>query len=193
MPYNGVMNHLERLCQYHSHADALILLAGASALAKEKPDIGQGDVQDRFRVGYESAVIILDWLADNDEIRTSISKHWVRAGRAYVLNNPFPYLEGMKSMLKIGERRAHLVMQALQKRKIIIIKPDFSFERVGRAASFADLVRQMKPIAKKYHNRCEPLLLMRTIYIDWTTAMRLAQYGEEFLGLKWKKRPKELM
>ena len=60
-------------------------------------------------------------------------------------------------------------------------------------SSFDDLVRQMKRVGKKYRGRCEPELLVRTIYVDLGTAIRLAQYGEEHCGLRWKGRPKELL
>jgi hypothetical protein len=62
-----------------------------------------------------------------------------------------------------------------------------------RMASFDDLVRQMKRVGKKYRGRCEPELLVRTLYIDLCTAMRLAQYGEEHCGLRWKGRPNHLL
>jgi hypothetical protein len=51
----------------------------------------------------------------------------------------------------------------------------------------------MKRVAKKYRGRCEPELLVRTPYVDLVTALRLAQYGEEHLGLRWKRRPTELI
>lgn len=60
-------------------------------------------------------------------------------------------------------------------------------------ASFDDLVRQMQRVGKKYRGRCEPELLVRTLYVDPFTALRLAQYGEEHCGLRWKGRPKELI
>ena len=113
----------------------------------------------------------------------------------YVLNNPCPNLVEMGTMLRIGERRAFLVMLALEEHEkgVIRIKEDFSFERRIRMSSFDDLVRQLKRVAKKYRGRCEPELPLRTLYIDLVTAVRLAQYGEEHMGLRWKRRPKELL
>lgn len=110
-----------------------------------------------------------------------------------LLNNPCPDLVEMGAMLKIGEKRAFLVMLALEQKGVIRIKDDFSFERRIRISSFDHLVRQMKRIAKKYRGQCEPELLVRTLYIDLVTALRLAQYGEEHCGLRWKRRPHELI
>ena len=60
-------------------------------------------------------------------------------------------------------------------------------------ATFADLVRQLKRVGTKYNGRCEPQLLVRTLYVDPITAVRLSQYGEENLGLVWKERQKDLL
>ena len=103
-----------------------------------------------------------------------------------------PNLVEMGTMLRIGERRAFLVMLALEQKGVIRIKEDFSFERRIRMSSFDDLVRQLKRVAKKYRGRCEPELPLRTLYID-LVRLRLAQYGEEHMGLRWKRRPKELL
>ena len=162
-------------------------------LAKERPELTLLELQRALRLGYGEATVLFDWLADTHVAAGHISNHWIRCGRAYVLNNPCPNLVEMGTMLKIGERRAFLVMLALEKKGAIRIKEDFSFERRIRMSSFDDLVRQMQRVAKKYRGRCEPELLVRTLYIDLVTALRLAQYGEEHRGMRWKRRPKELL
>ncbi len=169
------------------------MLAHASAKAKEDPDLKFTDFQEELHVGYPIAVAVVDWLADTRQIKASISNHWIRRGRQYVLNNLFATLEGMSEALGMGAERSFLVMQALEKKKIIRIADDYTFERVGRAASFDDLVRQMKVVGKKYHGRCDPALLVRQLLVDPITAFRLMQYGEEHLGLRWRHRPKHLL
>lgn len=187
------MANINRLYRYRQPEEVLLLLARAASLAKQKTDIHRVDLQSELGVGYEDSVIILDWLVDQYDADTKISNHAVRSGRAYVLNAPFPSLAGMAEALRMGEQRAQKVMQVLVERNIIRIKEDYTFERVGRMSSFDDLVGQMKVVARKYRNRCEPMLLVRFLYVDPTTALRLAQYGEEHLGLRWKDRPSELM
>jgi len=187
------MADIEKLYNHRKPEDVLMLLVQASSMAKKNRELGWSDIQNTLHIGAGEAVIILDWLADNNEAHPKISKHWVRAGRAYVRNNPLPSLATMAWMLEVGERRAFLIMQELERRKLIRIKEDFTFERVGRMASFNDLVRQMKVVAKRFHGRCEPSLLIRTLYIEPYTATRLAQYGEECLSLRWKNRPKDML
>ena len=182
------MIDISRLHRHRTPDEVLLLLARASTLAKKRPELKWRDLQDTLQIGYGEANLILDWLADHHAAEPVISNHWIRCGRTYTLNNFFPTLVDMANMLDLGERRAFLVMHALEKRNIIRIRTDFSFERIGRMASFADLVHQMKVVANKYRGRCEPELLTRTMYIDWITAVRLAQYGEENLGLRWKNR-----
>lgn len=186
------MADLARLYRHRPVEEVSMLLTRALMLAKDNPKLDWGDIQNTLKIGAEEASIILDWLADKNEAEPHISTHWIRCGRAYVLNNPFPNLVDMAKALEIGERRAFLIMLALEKKKLLRITQDFSFERLRPMSTFMDLVRQMKPIAKKYRGRCEPTLLMRTLYIDPMTAMRLAQYGEETLGYRWKKRPQQL-
>lgn len=186
------MAGIERLYRHREPEEVAFLLARAHALATEKGDPGWQGIQSELKVGSEEAAIIHDWLADNHKAEAKISNHWVRSGRAYVLNNPFPTLSDMARVLKIGEKRAFLIMHALVKKRIIKIKSDFAFERVDRMASFTDLVRQMKVISKKYRGRCEPALLVRTMHVDLVTAFRLAQYGEENLGYRWKDKMREL-
>jgi hypothetical protein len=103
-----------------------------------------------------------------------------------VFNNAQPTLREMQERVGLGEQRAYAVMQELARRKFLRITSDFEFERVGRAATFRDLVRQMIVVSKKYHDRCEPSLLERTLFVDAVTAFRLAQCGEEFHDLYWK-------
>lgn len=186
------MAGIEKLYIDREPEEVAFLLAKAHALATEKGDPGCYGIQTELQVGYEEATIIHDWLVDNHKAEAKISNHWIRSGRAYVLNNPFPTLGDMARVLKIGERRAFLIMSALVKKRIIRIRIDFSFERLDRMASFTDLVRQMKVVAKKYRGRCEPQLLVRTLHVDLVTAFRLAQYGEENLGFRWKSRMREL-
>lgn len=187
------MAGIDVLYKHFKPEEVAIMLARASAKAKEDPDLTFTDFQEELHVGYPIAMALVDWLADTHQIEVSISKHWIRRGRQYVRNNFFPSLEEMSQMLKIGARRSFLVMQALEKQKIIKIREDYTFERVGRAASFDDLVRQMKVVGKKYHGRCDPALLVRQLLVDPVTAFRLMQYGEEHLGLRWKRRPSHLL
>ncbi len=183
------MANIERLYQFRSVEEVSLILAKALELATKKPDLGRLDIQSELNVGGDESFIIWDWLADQNLAKPRLSNHWIRYGRLYVLNNPFPDLTEMGAQLKIGERRSYLVMQALEKKGIIRIRPDFSFERLRPMTSFAGLAKQMKRVAKKYRGRCEPELLVRTLFIDFATALRLSQYGEEQLGLRWKGRP----
>ena len=121
-----------------------ILITRASLREKEKPDLTLYDLQKALRSGYGEAMALFDWLADTHVATGNISNHWIRCGRAYVLNNPCPNLVEMGTMLAIGERRAFLVMLALEQKGVIRIKEEFSFERRIRMSSCDNLVRQMK-------------------------------------------------
>jgi hypothetical protein len=184
---------IQKLYLHRTPEEVIFLLAKASNLAKEKPALNWYEIQNELKIGAQEAYLIFDWLADQHATEPFISTHWLRCGRTYVLNNPFPSLAGMSEMLRVGERRSYLIMQELERKGLIRIKPDFGFDRVGRMSSFKDLIRQLKVIAKKYRGRCEPVLLIRKMYIDPVTALRLAQYGEENLGLRWKDRERVLM
>lgn len=192
MTYNLCMVDIRSLYRHRTEDEVTLLLAKASLFAQDNAQISWHQIQNELKVGAAEANIILDWLADNNAAEPQISNHWIRSGRTYVLNNPFSNLTGMARALRIGDRRAFLIMTALQKKGLIALRSDFTFELTRRMSSFKNLVRQMKRVAKKYRGRCEPQLLMRTLYIDAMTAMRLAQYGEEYLGLKWKGRPRDL-
>ena len=187
------MIDLEHLYQHYDFEEVSMMLAQALALARKKPQLSWFDIQDELKIGFGDAKIIWDWLVDEHGATPNVSEHWVRSGRAYVLNNPFPTLEDMAIKMSIGERRAFFIMQELEKRGLIKIQADFSFERSCRMSSFADLVRQVKRVGTKYNGRCEPQLLVRMLYVDPVTAVRLSQYGEENLGLVWKERQKDLM
>lgn len=187
------MATLDPLYKYRPVEEVTLLIARASMLAKERPDLTLYQLQNTLHLGYGEAVVLFDWLADNHEVEPHVSNHWLRCGRAYIRNNFFTSLVHMAATLKTGDRRAFALMMALEKKGIIRIQQGFSFERQIRMASFDDLVRQMKRVGKKYRGRCEPELLVRTIYVDLGTVIRLAQYGEEHCGLRWKGRQKELL
>lgn len=187
------MADLTKLYELYGTEKAMKMLADAEELAKKTPDMDWGVIQNTLKIGAGPAFLIMDWLADTHRADVQVSNHEIRAARAYALNTCTPSLAGMAAALEIGEKRALRLMQVLVARKLVRVTDDFKFERLRRMSSFRDLVRQMKVIAKKYGGRCEPQLLMRTMYVDVFTAMRLAQYGEEFLGLKWKDRPPGLM
>jgi hypothetical protein len=104
----------------------------------------------------------------------------------YVLNNPSPSLLGMMECVRIGRQSAVKIMNELERKGILKIRPDFTFERL-KASSENDLIRQMKRFAKKYRNRCEPELLMRMMYVDEATAHSLSEYGARELGLRQKR------
>ena len=191
--YNPGMADLERLYRNRGTEKAMEILAKATKLAKDSPDIYALDLQHELEIGYSESVVVLDWLADTGETQPKVSHHWIRQGRRYVLNDMAPSLSGMALRLELGERRAYRIMQVLEQRGVLRIKDDFTFERIGRMASFADLIAQLKVVGKKYQDRCEPSLIVRTLYVDPLTAIRLAQYGEEFLGLRWRGRPKEVL
>jgi hypothetical protein len=106
--------------------------------------------------------------------------------RKYVLNNPSPSLIGMMEYVRIGQQSAFKIMIELERRGVIKIRSDFTFERL-KASSEDDLIRQMKQVARKYRNRCEPELLTRIMYVDEATARRLSEYGTRELGLRPKK------
>jgi hypothetical protein len=112
-----------------------------------------------------------------------MSKHWVRCGRTYVLNNPNPTLFGMTERLCVGWRTAHAILLELQKKGLIRIKDDLSFVRLRPKATKSGLIKQVKSIGMKYRGRCEPELLTRKMYIDIETATQLSEYGKRKLGL----------
>lgn len=172
---------------------ARTLLRSALSFAQARMGFTPFELQNALRTGYEEALILYDWLTDEGLARSVVSEHMIRCGRRYVLNTPWPTLEGLAIMLDTGQSRAFAIMLELEKRGIIKIGADFSLHRVGRMSSFEDLVRQLRWVAKKYRGRCEPQLLQRILYLDPFTAIRLAQYGEEHLGLRWKERPRELL
>jgi hypothetical protein len=180
------MADISRLYDHFGMEKMNELLSRAEEMARKDATIGCHDIQNGLQIGYEHAVSIFDWLADTHLITPEISSHWVRAGRRYVFNNALPTFREMQERVGLGEQRAYAVMQELARRKFLRITSDFELERVGRAATFRDLVRQMIVVSKKYHRRCEPSLLERTLFVDAVTAFRLAQYGEEFHDLYWK-------
>ena len=108
------------------------------------------------------------------------------------MNTPFPSLEEMAKTLGTGDRRAYAIMLELERRRVVRIGTDFEMLRIKRMSRWSDLVRQLKWVSKKYGGRCDASLLMRILYVDAMTAVRLAQYGEENLGLVWKDRPRKL-
>ena len=187
MVYNGVvMANLSGLRKQYSPDEFTMLLSRALELAERNPNVRPDDIQNQLGVGYNPAQVLHDWLVDNHKLEAKISEHWVRMGRLYVQNNLFISLPNMIKQMNVGERRANLIMLELERRGTIKIMADFDFQRLKPMATFEDLVRQMQKFAKKYWNRCEPTLLMRVMYVDIVTACRLAQYGEEKLGMRWK-------
>jgi len=186
------MADLAKLYSYRPMEEVTLLLAQVLTFSRNKEKVSSLDIQNQFKISTPEAEIIFDWLADGGEVEPKISKHWIRCGRRYVLNNPLPDLVDMGRKLGVGERRTFLIMLALEKRKIIHIKENFEFERRKPMATFNDLVKQMRWVAKKYRGRCELTLLARILYLDPITAFRLAQYGQENLGLLWRSRPPEL-
>jgi hypothetical protein len=184
------MRDIRKLLAYHSFEEWVSILGRATEFAEKNPEAQWIDFQNHLKIGAEEAFIIQDWLADHLRVKPRISNHWIRCGRLYVLNNMFPSVFGMMERLRIGEQTAFQIMFALQKKGVIKILSDFSFER-QKASTDEDLVRQLKRVAKKYRGRCEPSLLMRILYLDEGTAKRLSEYGAKELGLrpaKWRNR-----
>jgi hypothetical protein len=119
------MASLEPIYQSRPAEEVAILITRASLLAQEKPELTLYELQSALRLGYGEATVLFDWLADTHVAAGHISTHWIRCGRAYVLNNPCPNLVEMGAMLKIGEKRAFLVMLALEEKGVMRIKEDF--------------------------------------------------------------------
>jgi hypothetical protein len=165
-----------------------VIFAACMVAARFKKKCTVIDIQNALRISYHEAEVIHDFLSDTYLVEARVSTHWIRSARRYVRNNPHPSLAQMCARLDVGDRRGQLLMLELAKRKIVRIKEDFSFEHAKPMATFMELVGQMKVVAKKYNGRCEPELLVRTLFLDETTAFRLAQYGEEVLGLTWRRR-----
>lgn len=180
------MTDIRKLFTSRNFESTIALLNEALALAKERQNLGWYDIQNALKIGFEDACILQDWLADSYKTEPPITKYWIQCGRTYVLNNPLPSLAGMAERVRIGDRRAFLIMQELQKRGLISLLSDFSFERHHSGTTEAGFIRQMKRWAKKYRGRCEPELLMRTMYVDYETAYKLAEYGRDHLGFKWR-------
>ena len=155
------MATLEPLYKYRPVEEVALLAAHALQLAKERPGLKLMELQNTLRLGYNEAVALFDWLADNHAVEPHVSNHWLRCGRAYVRNNFYTSLAHMAATLKIGDQRAFALMMALERRGMIRIQQGFSFERQIRMAAFDDLVRQMRHVGKKYRGRCEPELLVR--------------------------------
>lgn len=164
------------------------LLNEALKIAEKDPKANWRKIQDELKIGYGEACIIIDWLADNDKTEARISNHWIRSARIYVMNNKHSSLEEMQERLKLGYKSAFRIMIELQKKELIAIKPDFSFYRKKPGSTRENFISQIKKFAKKYRGRCEPELLMRTMYLDYETALNWAEYGKYELGFVWRGR-----
>lgn len=192
LQYSSMQRALEKILSRRGPEATERILSAARQLAESGTSFSIMSLQRTLRIGYDDAVAVHDWLVDQHAADPTLSNHIIRCGRRFVMNNPFPTLEGLAMALDIGDRRAYAIMLELERRNIIRIGLGFRLERVKRMSAWADLVRQLEWVAKKYKGRCEPELLQRILYLDMFTAVRLAQYGEEHLGLTWKNCPREL-
>lgn len=165
------------------------LLEAALQTAQTRAHITPQSLQRALKIRYREALVIHDWLTDQHLAEPTLSTYLIRSARRFVQNNPFPTLEGMALALDVGDRRAFALMLALERRGVIRIGAGFVLLRTKRMSSWNDLTRQLAQVRKTYGNRCEPELLQRVLYVDMVTAIRLAQYGEEQLGLTWKNDP----
>lgn len=183
---------IEELLPHRNPHEVSALLEAAVHFAEARTRFSPYNLQNELEIGYNEAVAIHDWLADQHLTDPILSTYHIRCARRFVQNNPFPTLHDMTLALNIGDRRAFALMLELERRGVINIGAGFTLSRTKRMSSWGDLTRQLAWVSKKYGKRCEPELLVRTLYVDMFTAIRLAQYGEEQLGLSWKERPREL-
>ncbi len=177
------MADTSKLFEIYTEQQVNSILNRAIKLAQENPKLNWLDIQKAFSTGYGPACIIQDWLSDEYLTQPRVSKHWIRCGKIYVLNNSNLTLFGMTERLKTGWRSAHAILLELQKKGLIRIKDDLSFVRLRPRATKSGLIKQVKSIGKKYRGRCEPELLARKMYIDIETATQLSEYGRRKLGL----------
>lgn len=177
------MADITKLFLFYGSETAIALLNQAIDLAKVNPNVGWGDIQNALKIATEPACIIQDWLSDEYLTEPRISKYWIRRGKVYVANNPFPTIGEMSLRMRIGNRTAFFILIELQKKGLIGIKPDLSFDKLFPQATNEDLIKQMKMWSKKYRGRCEPELLARLMFTDIQTAERLSKHGIQKLGL----------
>lgn len=183
---------IDHLLAHRTLSEVYTMLHNAEQFARTHRTVTWHILQEHLHVGHGEAEAILDWLSDTHQTDPLISNHEIRCGRRYVMNTPFPSLEEMAKTLGTGDRRAYAIMLELERRRVVRIGTDFEMLRIKRMSRWSDLVRQLKWVSKKYGGRCDASLLMRILYVDAMTAVRLAQYGEENLGLVWKDRPRKL-
>ena len=180
------MRDIRDLLKYRSFEEWVNLLGRAIEISKSNPDANWGTFQDELGVGAEGGCIIQDWLADSHSLKPRLSNHWIKRARVYVLNNQHPSLAEMTDRFNLGYQTALKIVVELGKKKVIKIRPDFTFEK-SKTSSEEDLIKQMKQVAKRYRGRCVPELLMRSLYVDEGTAKRLSEYGARKLGLRPKR------
>lgn len=184
---------IEELLLTKSPEQVRALVEAAKAFAEARMGFSILDLQNGLRIGYGEAAALYDLLSDASMTQPLLSTHMLRCGRRYVLNCPLPTLAGMADALNIGSGRAFSLMLELERRNVLRIGARFELYRVKRMSTWDDLVRQVRWVGKKYRGRCEPELLTRILFVDRVTAIRLAQYGEEKLGLRWKNRPRHML
>ena len=181
------MDDLIESSEAYRQLEASDTLVQALELHKKNPNITPWTLQADLDLGWSKAWLVYDWLVDNSLVEPRITKNLIRNARAYTLNNFQPNLKEMALFLRVRDRTASRLMIELQRRKIIRVRTDFSFERIKPAATFENLVRQMLVVAGKYRTRCDVPLLMRTMFIERDRAVVLSVYGATRLGLRPKK------
>lgn len=180
------MPDLSLLYEQYGVDKTMNLLNRALEMTETNPSVTWIEIQNNLHVSNVASYVLIDWLADNFKTRPRISNHWIRCGRVYVMNNEETSLQEMSSRLNVGNRTAFCVMLELEKKGHIKIISDFRFERIKNGTTTSGFDRQIKRFAKKYRGRCEPELLMRTLYIDYDKAFKLAEHGRDNLGFVWR-------
>jgi hypothetical protein len=124
------MRSIYDLLQYRSLEQWSLIVGKAVRVAEEKPDAGWLVFQNELGLGMDEAFAIHDWLTEQYRAKPRLTTHWMRCGRMYVLNNPSPSLLGMMECVRIGRQSAIQIMNELERKGILKIRPDFTFERL---------------------------------------------------------------
>ena len=118
-----------------------------------------------YSVSFPTFQVLESWLIDVGVLPAQFKRHTYEQGKLFVMNAPESWLclEELAEVMSMGETRACLIAEKLERLGYIRIQNDGGFERLKKHTheEIAELARRL---AWKY-NRCDTELLQRLLYL----------------------------
>lgn len=178
MQKEKVLDILENTCHVGSIRSQLLLLEAEKRVEHYGSLSTPTHSAQEFGSGFISCDVLdvlESWLIDTDRLPVRLTRHMYEQAKLFVLNSPPEQhtLEQLSLVRFIGEKRALLMAQKLEKLGYINLRDDGVFVRL-REPTYETLLSLAKQTSWKY-NRCDTEILKQSLFVNEELAQKLVK------------------